>query len=657
MILGLLLAGAVAFACSSGNGSIGSATGALTGGTPCGGVVLDASRQYSPKSWTDAHVAFAEGTLTFAIPAQISVTHGNSDNGKVKFTYSVSGGVPVTCLYRGDFGVAYNFVKCKQAPVVRPDPDDDDLGHDDGPSDPAPVAGSTVTADTFTLHVNRGKKAAGTTSVSMSLGGPVVDDHNACTTDACNPVDGVTHTLINVDDGNHCTIDACDPATGVSHTEVTTFEETQAGVANQQVFANALGAHATYSTTSGPLDTNNPFFKSLGTNGRACVHCHKPEDGFGLSAASVRARFEASCGLDPIFRTNDGSNTPTADVSTLDAKRLAYSRLLERGLIRIQLRIPEVREYDLIAVDDPTGNVPDVASALANGISVFRRPLPATNLKFASQIMFDGREPNLSQQAINATVGHAQGAVPSAADVAAIVAFETSLFTSQVQGSAVGSTSEEGATGDPFSLSTQPFFIDMNRPPPPRGEPANAVVDKNVFTLYSAWAASESAHRQAVQRGQVVFNTAPLRNPDLIPICGVPCGINTCSNCHNAFNSGGGTFSFELTATPSGGGFQAVRTSAAAFRIPGMPLYTFKNKATGAIRESTDPGIGLIDGRFRTINFMKTPALRGLAGRAPYFHNGMSATLADVVDHYNVVFEANFTDQQKSDLVAFLSTL
>jgi len=54
---------------------------------------------------------------------------------------------------------------------------------------------------------------------------------------------------------------------------------------------------------------------------------------------------------------------------------------------------------------------------------------------------------------------------------------------------------------------------------------------------------------------------------------------------------------------------------------------------------------------------VKGPILRGLAARAPYFHNGSAATLDDVVTFYDQRFGINFTDQEKSDLVAFLKTL
>ena len=53
----------------------------------------------------------------------------------------------------------------------------------------------------------------------------------------------------------------------------------------------------------------------------------------------------------------------------------------------------------------------------------------------------------------------------------------------------------------------------------------------------------------------------------------------------------------------------------------------------------------------------KGPILRGLAARAPYFHNGLAATLADVVDFYNGRFKIGLSAQERSDLIAFLKAL
>src|SRR5262245_10955616 len=72
-------------------------------------------------------------------------------------------------------------------------------------------------------------------------------------------------------------------------------------------FQNSSGQSATF-TSNGVVDRANPFFQDLGTNGRTCGSCHLPDQGWSIAAAQVQARFDASAGLDPIFRTNDGSN-------------------------------------------------------------------------------------------------------------------------------------------------------------------------------------------------------------------------------------------------------------------------------------------------------------------------------------------------------------
>jgi cytochrome c peroxidase len=59
----------------------------------------------------------------------------------------------------------------------------------------------------------------------------------------------------------------------------------------------------------------------------------------------------------------------------------------------------------------------------------------------------------------------------------------------------------------------------------------------------------------------------------------------------------------------------------------------------------------------RRLNKVKVPSLRGLAARPPYFHNGSSTTLLQVLNFYDQRFNMLLTDQEKSDLVAFLNSL
>jgi hypothetical protein len=184
----------------------------------------------------------------------------------------------------------------------------------------------------------------------------------------------------------------------------------------------------------GPTTTAlNAFFQNLGTNGRTCFSCHQPQTGWTVSAASVQARFVASGGADPIFRLVDGATCPSDDISTLAAKRHAFRLLTDKGLIRIGLPLPDPKklQFEVTAVDnDPdhcntnpsNTNPPTGLTSPTSGIvSVYRRPLPSTNVDFLATIMWDGREPSpakvglsngLSQQAIDATRIHAQGQLP-----------------------------------------------------------------------------------------------------------------------------------------------------------------------------------------------------------------------------------------------------
>lgn len=103
---------------------------------------------------------------------------------------------------------------------------------------------------------------------------------------------------------------------------------------NLHPFANQSGAAATF-RAAGFIDVANPFFQSLGTNGRSCASCHQQGEGWTVTPEGVQKRFRASQGMDPIFRLNDGANSPAADVSTAAAKLQAYSMLLSKGLIRV----------------------------------------------------------------------------------------------------------------------------------------------------------------------------------------------------------------------------------------------------------------------------------------------------------------------------------
>jgi cytochrome c peroxidase len=431
------------------------------------------------------------------------------------------------------------------------------------------------------------------------------------------------------------------------------------------------GRVGTFQPGSATITANNAFFQNLGTNGRTCFSCHQPQNGWTVSAASVRARFEASKGKDPIFRLVDGATCPSDDVSTLAAKREAYKLLIDKGLIRIGIMLPippVVLEFAVTGVQDPYGCTTNPTTGLTTPttgtVSMYRRPLPSTNLPFLSAIMWDGREPSLSNQSVDATLIHAQAdptKPPTAAQQAEIVAFETGLFTAQTFDNNADVLHARGATGGPVALSLQKFFIGINDPINPPNPPG--FFDPNIFDLYKPWlglsGVGEAAYRLSVARGEEVFNTTKITITGVAGLNDVlnqPSIAGFCGTCHDTPNVGNHSVKAPLNIGVANAG----PNSPPVLDISGLPVFTLQctqGPLVGQTFVVTDPGRALITGNCADIGKVKGPILRGLAARAPYFHNGSAATLLDAVNFYDQRFGIGFTDQQKTDLVNFLNTL
>ena len=436
-----------------------------------------------------------------------------------------------------------------------------------------------------------------------------------------------------------------------------------AGQPRQMVSQNASGLLKTINFND-PADFENPFFQDLGTNGRRCVTCHQPNEAWTITPEGVQARFLESEGLDPIFRNNDGSNCEGALPASLDEQRDAYSLLLTRGLIRIGLDVPPGAEFTVDSVVDPYGCAPGTSD-----LSVYRRPLPTTNIAFLTAVMWDGRESfpattileDLTRQANSATRGHAEAFRDITREQAQqIVAFEARLFTAQAYDNAAGNLSAQNARGGPKTLRDEPFFIGINDPV--GLNPTGEAFDPNVFNLFDAWSRLRQQAsgavveaRRAIARGQAIFNTQPitlsgiagLNNETFSNGVTVPASFTgTCTVCHDSPNIGNHSVKAPLDI-----GLTTVKVA------PYLPVYTLRNMATGETVETTDPGRAMITGKWRDINRFKGPILRALASRAPYFHNGGAATLGEVVDFYDARFSIGLTAREKADLEAFLRSL
>jgi cytochrome c peroxidase len=433
------------------------------------------------------------------------------------------------------------------------------------------------------------------------------------------------------------------------------------------------GVVETYQSGAPTFTSSNAFFQSIGTNGRTCFTCHQPQNGWTVSAAGVQERFAASGGSDPIFRLVDGATCPTDNVKTIGDKRQAYKLVIEKGLIRIGLAMPPNPQFEVTKVDDPYSCTTNPATGLTSKtegiVSVYRRPLPATNLGFLTTIMWDGREPSLASQAIHATQGHAQAVQPpTSGQQTQIVNFETDLFTAQAFDNNARSLSADGAHGGPASLFEQlgEFFIGINDP-----LSTGTVFDPAIFDLYNSpmWQGLQdrdededdriAKYRRSIARGERLFNTSKIN------ITGVT-GLNDalgqssipgfCGTCHDTPDVGNHSVKLPLNIGISNAG--ADRPP--ALDISGLPVFTLKCTQGSLAGQSfvvTDPGRALISGNCADIGKLKGPILRGLAARAPYFHNGSAATLLDVVNFYDQRFAIGFSNEDKKDLVNFLNAL
>lgn len=479
-------------------------------------------------------------------------------------------------------------------------------------------------------------------------------------------------------------------AAGIGLVVMTTSAQLRTSVASGALYPDPDGSVATVST-AGKVDLTNPFFQDLGTNGRSCATCHQLSDGMSITPPHIQDRFNQTAGLDPLFRTNDGSNCDhNIDVTTIAGRQRAYSLLTNRGLIRVGLAVPDGAEFEVVNVNNPYG------CSETTTLSMYRRPLPATNLRFLSAIMWDGREStspttqkisydtnavdlatDLAHQAVDATNGHAQAAFSlSAGQQQAIVDFETSLFTAQAVDRVADALNAGGATGGPDALVNQAFYVGINDS---LGlNPKSTTFTPTVFTLFGALARQVGQPNRpgpggpggpglappppppppapgpqaSIARGEVLFNTRPINITGvggLNDVLAQPSIAGTCSTCHDSPNVGNHSIGTPLNIGVSNPGGPLNPTY--------LPVITLRNKTTREIVRTTDPGRAVVTGKWDDVSKMKVPVLRGLASRAPYFHNGAAQTIPDVVDFYNRRFNMRLSPQDRDDLAAFLGAL
>jgi cytochrome c peroxidase len=407
-----------------------------------------------------------------------------------------------------------------------------------------------------------------------------------------------------------------------------------------KTFTDSSGQLRLLNTSCAVETDRHPFFTPLGSNGRACVTCHQPTSAMSLSLDLIRQRWADTQGKDPLFAAIDGSNCPNLPQD----KEESHSLLLQRGLFRIALPWPPVTasgrplkpDFRIEVVRDPTGCNQNPAS-----LSVYRRPRVVANLKYIAlptgvTLMADGREPSLQSQAVTAALIHEQApTAPTPAQLRQIEDFERQLFMAQHSDNLGGLLGEPGG---PSLLGVE----NIARGAIPTAANLAASFDPWRNLSASDLAIRQRAFRESVLRGVDLFATREFNLPD---------GTRgACAACHRP----GVTRSFDIGTT----------NLPAAKESPDLPLFRITcdpsappHPQLGRTFLTQDPGRALITGKCADAGSILMQQFRGLIARAPYFANGSAADLTELVDFYDRRFRIGLTEQEKHDLVNFLSIL
>jgi cytochrome c peroxidase len=359
---------------------------------------------------------------------------------------------------------------------------------------------------------------------------------------------------------------------------------------------------------------NDRNLNRLGGNGRSCADCHDPSQGFQLSPAVARARFEALQAErehnlnadDPLFRPVDADDFRVNGDAATD-----YSNLVENGLVRVTMPLPP----NVRLVDPVTGEVTDETT-----VDLWRAVMPVFNVAIsgpdgvspvwppgAPRVPIMGHDPNgpnrrggyqhdarfgtLQEQARGALFAHAQVSVePPTRMLDDLAAYQRTLFSSP----GVELLSDALVAGTVPLPDPDPELDELERQ-------GKAVFNRACATCHgSSSHPSTSTPEAAIVRPIVRYHNIQTACPRPTTDGFAPCPPRLARNART------------YRITRADGTFQFVTTS--------------------------DPGRLLLTGQPADLGVMDVTQLRGLGLTAPYFHNNSAATLEEVLDHYDTFF-------------------
>lgn len=358
-------------------------------------------------------------------------------------------------------------------------------------------------------------------------------------------------------------------------------------------------------------------------NGRSCADCHMATDRFQLSPANVERRFQFLQWLrrfdaeadDPLFRAIDADDFRTNGENAAD-----WSNLRQNGLVRITFPLPAN-----VRLVDPATNAPsaetfaDVWRAVptVNDVKLTgpdgQNPWPRDPNR-SGGYQLDARVATLQEQGLGALLNHAQVPhAPAQQFLDDLRSFQRALFTNP----------RVRALADAVDAGTTPL--------PDPDPPLSAQEQQGKAVFVRACAHCHGGPGQTTTQAPVV------RYHDISSQCPRPVDAATPPR-----------FAFAPCA-------ERLARNARTYEI------TLPNGST-VRRTSSDPGRALLTGFVGgpppqdDWNKLDTPALRGIARTAPYFHNNSAATLEAVVEHYVQFFKRVVTQAPPGTVPPVAST-
>jgi len=359
---------------------------------------------------------------------------------------------------------------------------------------------------------------------------------------------------------------------------------------------------------------NDGNLKELSGNGRSCADCHMPSEGFQLSPAAARARFDAlrekleqnKNADDPLFRPVDADDFRINGDNAID-----FSNLLDNALVRVTMALP----LTVKLIDPATGQPSEETS-----VDLWRAVMPVLNVAItgpdgvlpiwppgAPRPPIMGQDPNgpnrqggyqhdarfgtLQEQARGALFAHAQVSVePPQLMLDDLAAFQQTLFSSpgvEALAAAILSGSTPFPDPDPeLNELEQQGKVIFNR----------ACAQCHGGTLHPSGSTPDATLVRPIVRYHNIQTACPRPATDGY----APCPERLTRNART------------YRITLANGTFQFVTTS--------------------------DPGRLLLTGQPADLGVMDITQLRGISRTAPYFHNNSAATLEEVIDHYVAFF-------------------